>query len=63
LQPLDVLRSATSVNADVFGIGSRLGRIRAGYLADLIAVQGDPSRHISSIRDTKLVMKDGRIFK
>ncbi|HSK12447.1 MAG TPA: amidohydrolase family protein, partial [Phnomibacter sp.] len=40
MTPIDVLRSATSVNADVFGLGEKIGRIRPGLLADLVAVEG-----------------------
>jgi len=61
MKPMDVLRSATSVNADVFKIDSRVGRIKSGLLADIIAVEGDPSQNISLIRKIKLVMKDGVI--
>lgn len=60
---LEVLRSATSVNADVFGYGDRLGRIRKGLLADLIAVDGDPSQDIRNIRKVKWVMKDGVVYR
>jgi len=63
MNPVDVLRSATSVNADVFRLSSRIGRIRAGLLADLVAVQGDPSKKIADIRNTRLVMKDGVIYR
>ena len=63
MKPLDVLRSATSVNADVFGYASTIGRIKQGLLADLVAVQGDPSTHISDIRKVRLVMKDGKIYR
>ena len=63
MKPLDVLRSATSVNADVFGYASTIGRIKQGLLADLIAVQGDPTTHISTVRKVSLVMKDGKIYK
>jgi imidazolonepropionase-like amidohydrolase len=62
MKPIDVLRSATSVNADVFGYGNRIGRIRIGLLADMIAVEGDPSSDIKTIRNIKLVMKDGKIY-
>lgn len=63
MKPLDVLRSATSVNADVFGYANLIGRIKTGLLADLIAVEGDPSVNIKDIRKIKLVMKDGVIYK
>jgi imidazolonepropionase-like amidohydrolase len=60
---LDVLRSATSVNADVFGYGQQTGRIKTGLLADIIAVSGDPSAVIKNIRKIVLVMKDGQIYR
>lgn len=60
---IDVLRSATSVNADVFGLGNQLGRIAPGLLADIIAVKGDPSRNILDVKNVGFVMKDGRIYK
>lgn len=62
MKPLDVLRAATSVNADVFHLPSQ-GRIRAGLLADLIAVEGNPVQTISNLRRIRLVMKDGLLFK
>jgi imidazolonepropionase-like amidohydrolase len=58
----DVLRSATSVNADVFGYSDRIGRIKPGLLADLVAVEGDPSMDIRKIRNVVLVMKDGVLY-
>lgn len=63
MKPLEVLRAATSVNADVFGYGHRIGRIRKGLLADLVAVAGNPVENISVIRDPVLVMKDGKIYE
>jgi imidazolonepropionase-like amidohydrolase len=62
MKPFDVLKSATSVNADVFRIADAVGRIKAGLLADLIAVEGDPSQNISDLRKIKLVMKDGVVY-
>jgi imidazolonepropionase-like amidohydrolase len=61
MKPIDVLRSATSVNADVFNISDKAGRIKAGLPADIIVVEGDPANNISAIRKVKLVMKDGKI--
>src|SRR6185503_13929654 len=51
MKPLDVLRSSTSINADVFGYGNRIGRIRKGNYADIITVEGDPSTKIKDIRN------------
>ena len=62
MKPADVLRSATSVNADVFKMNNNIGRIRKGLLADLIAVEGDPLKNISVVRKLRLVMKDGVIY-
>jgi imidazolonepropionase-like amidohydrolase len=59
----DVLRSATSINARVFHLDDRLGQIRPGLLADLVAVEGDPTTRISDIRNVKLVMKGGQLVR
>jgi len=63
MKAIDVLRSATSINADVFGYGNKIGRIKKDLFADLIAVDGDPSTDIKNIRKIKLVMKDGVVYK
>ena len=61
MKPIDVLRSATSVNAEVFGL-KLLGNIKPWYLADLVAVEGDPSVDIKAVKQVKMVMKDGIIY-
>ena len=63
MKPIEVLKSATSINADVFGYADRIGRIKKDLFADIIAVEGDPSIDIKNIRKIKLVMKDGIIYK
>ena len=63
MKPMDVLRSSTSINADVFGYGDKIGRIKKDLFADMIAVEGDPSSDIKNIRKIKLVMKDGVVYK
>ena len=62
MKPIDVLRSATSVNADVFKINETVGRIKPGLFADIVVVNGDPSTNIHDIRNIKLVMKGGVIY-
>lgn len=62
MKPIDVLRSATSVNSGVFEL-KNLGNIKAGYLADIIAVEGNPAEDIKAVKQVRLVMKDGVIFK
>lgn len=63
MKPIDVLRSATAVNATVFGYGDQIGRLREGMLADLIAINGDPSTDIKKVNAVVFVMKDGKIYK
>jgi imidazolonepropionase-like amidohydrolase len=60
---LDALRSATSVAARVLHMEERIGRVRPGLLADLIAVEGDPSADITALRRVRLVLKNGDIVR
>ena len=62
MKPIDVLRSATSVNAEVFGLNT-LGNVKAGYMADLVVVEGNPVEDIKNVQAVKLVMKDGVVVK
>jgi len=61
MAPLAALRSATSVNADLLGLTHRVGRVRKGLLADLIAVQGNPLQDIHALRQVKFVMQAGQL--
>jgi imidazolonepropionase-like amidohydrolase len=61
MKPIDVLKSATSVNATVFQLNT-LGNIKSGYIADIIAVEGNPAEDIKAVKQVKMVMKDGVIY-
>jgi len=60
---VQVLRAATSVNAKVLGLGDRVGAVRTGLLADLIAVEGNPLADIKTLRKVRLVMKGGQVAR
>ena len=68
VQPsVDILRSATSVGAELLGMQDSLGRIAEGYLADIIVVNGNPLDDIgllaSSGKDLHVIMRDGKLVK
>jgi imidazolonepropionase-like amidohydrolase len=62
-RPMDAVVSATSLNARALGMADSLGTVAAGKLADLIAVDGDPSRDIEALRRVVFVMKNGRVYR
>ena len=63
MSPIETLKSATSINAKVLHLENQIGSVKAGLLADLIAVEGDPTRDVSAVRKIKLVMKGGKVYK
>jgi imidazolonepropionase-like amidohydrolase len=62
MKPADALRSATSIAAKFLKLETQIGTINVGKTADLIAVEGDPTRDIGALRKVRLVIRDGIVY-
>jgi imidazolonepropionase-like amidohydrolase len=63
MTPMQAIQSATVGGADLLGVADKLGSIKQGKLADLIAVRGDPLSNVRLLEDVRFVMKQGEIYK
>ncbi len=61
--PMAALTTATSITAKALGLGDSLGVVAPGYVADLIAVRGNPAKDIAAIRNVSFVMRGGVVFR
>jgi imidazolonepropionase-like amidohydrolase len=63
MNPIEALKSATGNDAELLGIGQKVGTLEKGKLADVIAVPGDPSADITATEHVSFVMKEGKIIR
>ena len=64
--PVEALQCATVVGAQLMGMEGEIGKVKEGYLADLLLVRGDPTEDVSLVQDRDnlaMIMKDGVLFK
>lgn len=63
MTPAQALLAATAVDAKVIGHANDLGQLKPGYLADIVAVKGDPTQAIEATKDVVFVMKGGQVMR
>jgi imidazolonepropionase-like amidohydrolase len=63
MTPTAVMIAATSGNAQAFHVADKLGAVKPGLYADLVALDGDPTRDIAAVRKVRLVMKGGVVVR
>jgi len=63
MTPMQAIKSATSVAAEHMALGDKVGVLREGLQADIIAVRGDPLLDIKRLREVPVVIKDGMLIK
>lgn len=63
MKPIEAIQSATITNAKLLGMDNELGKIKSGFLADIIAVDDNPLKDIKTLEKVVFVMKDGKIYK
>lgn len=59
---IEALQAATITNAMLLGMADELGQIKAGFIADIIAVDQDPTQNIETLTNVRFVMKDGVVY-
>lgn len=63
LTPLEAIRTATAVPAELLGVAKDLGTVEVGKLADLVFVEGDPLTNVRDARNVRKVMKNGQLHE
>jgi len=60
---MKTIQAATIVNADLLGMSEELGKLKAGFIADIVAVDEDPTKNVTTLENAVFVMKEGIIYK
>ncbi len=60
---IETIQSATVTNAKILDMENEIGQLKKGFLADIIAVNQDPTKHIETMENVVFVMKDGTVYK
>jgi len=63
MTPIQALTAATKTNAQILGRALSMGEVKAGYVADLAAFQGDPTKDIAALKAVGFVMKGGKVYR
>jgi len=63
MKPIDALKTAASVDADLLGMPGQIGTLEKGKFADVVAVPGDPTVDITATERVLFVMKDGTVYR
>lgn len=63
MTPVEALTAATATDASVLGMSQQLGGLHPDMLADVIAVEGDPTQNIEAVKNVRLVIKDGVVYR
>lgn len=62
-KPIDAIKSATLYPAELLGFAKTLGQIEKSFIADIIAVKGNPLTDITLLQKVEFVMKEGKVYK
>ena len=60
---IETIQSATVTNAMLLGMSDELGQLKAGFLADIVAVEEDPTKNVKTLENVVFVMKEGIVYK
>jgi imidazolonepropionase-like amidohydrolase len=63
MTPMQAIKAATTVAAELLDMKGKIGEISPGAFADIVAAKDDPLKNISSLEHVGFVMKDGKVYK